>query len=144
MCTVLEGFFSPSCVHQWAVVTADIFRGLQLSHVYILHFLLLRCQPALTGAPARTLMSPRRWPELGERPRPISSSTRQYQRPVGERRWDWTACSGVEGGGEGRQDERLKLISSLLKMSHRRADYCTTSGAVGSDNGNKCPKSQRN
>lgn len=27
--------------------------------------------------------------------------------------------SGIEGGGERRQNERLNLISSLLKMSHR-------------------------
>lgn len=31
--------------------------------------------------------------------------------------------SGIEGGGERRQNERLNLISSLLKMSHRTADY---------------------
>lgn len=131
-------------VNQWAVETADIFRGLQLSHFYILHFLLLQSQPALTGSVARTLMSPRHWPELGERPRPISSATRQYQRPVGEGRWDWMASSGVEGGGEGRQNERLNLISSLSKMSHQRADYCTTLRTVGTDTLNKCPKSQRN
>lgn len=89
-------------------------------------------------------MSPRRWPELGERPHPISSTTRQYQRPVGEKRWDWMASSGVEGGGERRQNERLNLISLPLKMSHQTADYCTTSRTVGSDNGNKCLKSQRN
>lgn len=78
-------------------MTADIFRGLQLSHFHILHFLLLQSQPALTGALARILISPRCWPELGERPHPISSTTRQYQRPVGERRWDWMADSGIEG-----------------------------------------------
>lgn len=85
-------------------MTADIFRGLQLSHFYILHFLLLQSQPALTGALARTLIFPRHWPVLGERPHPISGTTRQYQRPVGERRWDWMASSGEEGGRWGKTE----------------------------------------
>lgn len=124
---------SLKCVNQSGCCDCD------LSHFYI-----LQSRPALTGALARTLMSPRHWPELGERPHPISSTTRQYQRPVGEMRWDWMASSGIEGGGEGRQNERLNLISSLLKMNHHGADYTTALRTVGTDKGNKCPKSQRN
>lgn len=45
--------------------------------------------------------------------------------------------SGIEGGGERRQNERLNLISSLLKMSHRTADYWTTSRTLDSYNGYK-------
>lgn len=54
------------------------------------------------------------------------------------------ASSRVEEGGEGRQNERLNLISLLLKMSHHRVDYCTTVRTVGTDKVSKCPKSQRN
>lgn len=45
--------------------------------------------------------------------------------------------SGIEGGGERRQNERLNLISSLLKMSHRTADYWTPSRTLESYNGYK-------
>lgn len=104
------------------------------------HFYMLQSRPALARSLARTQMSRRRWPELGKRAHPISSTTRQYQRPVGKRRWDWMASSGVEGGVEWRQNDGWNLISTILKMSHHGADYRT----VGTDKGNKCPKSQRN
>lgn len=46
-------------------------------------------------------------------------------------------------GGEGRMNERLNLISCLLKMSHHREDYCTASRTVGSRQREQvCPKSQ--
>jgi len=68
-------------------------------------------------------MSPRHWLEIGNISHPTCSTTRQYQKPVGKRTRDWMASYDVERGGEGRQNP----ISSLLKMTHHRADYCTTS-----------------
>lgn len=91
-------------VNQWAI---------KIKAVSFLHLTFpapAESPPASKGAQARTPMSQTHWPELGKRPHPISGTSRQYERPVGERRWDLMASSGVEGGGEGR-NERLHLIS---------------------------------
>lgn len=97
------------CVNQWAVVTADTFRGLQLSHFYVLHFLLLERQPALTGALAKIVISTSCWPELGTRPHPISSTGRQYQTAVGDGGdgIGWQAVAW-KVGGQGRLRMRVE------------------------------------